>query len=57
MTKRLALKVSLRWLYDDLPALQEVPLFDTPAGTQTGTVFVELDELDTILRVSLVANF
>jgi len=60
MTKMLALKVSLIWLYNNIPAVTEVPLFDAPpdqGGTQTGTALVPLDELDTIFTVALVVNF
>lgn len=57
MSKRLALKVSLQWLYDNQPAFDEVALFDTVGGTQIGTVFIAKDELDTIFTASLVVNF
>jgi len=56
INKRLALKVSLQWLYDNEPASVEVDLFDT-TGTKIGTVLAELDELDTIFTTSLVVNF
>ena len=55
MTNRLALKVSLQFLYDADPAFEEIALFDT-TGTEIGTVLSELDELDTILKTSLVVN-
>ena len=55
MTARLALKVSLQFLYDNRPAFEEIALFDT-TGTQTGTVLNELDRLDTILKTSLVVK-
>lgn len=55
MTSRLALKVSLQFLYDADPAFEEIALFDT-TGTQIGTVLNELDELDTILKTSLVVS-
>jgi putative salt-induced outer membrane protein YdiY len=58
MNSRLALKVSLQWLYDNEPSFEEVDLFD-PADLTTpiGTVLVQLDDLDTILTASLVVNF
>lgn len=57
LSKRLALKVSLQWLYDNEPALREIPL-ENPLGTPTGnTVFIEFDELDTVFTTSLVVNF
>jgi putative salt-induced outer membrane protein YdiY len=65
MTETLALKVSLIWLYDNEPSFELVPLF-TPTvppdplnpETDTGEVRpVQLDELDTIFSVALVADF
>jgi putative salt-induced outer membrane protein YdiY len=59
MSSKLALKLSLQWLYDNQPALEEVPLFATNDTSlpSIGTVLIELDELDTIFTASLVANF
>lgn len=56
MSKRLALKASLQLLYDNQPALTEVLLIqgDFIDGTR---VLAELDSLDSILTVSLVASF
>jgi hypothetical protein len=57
LNKRLALKVSLQFLYDNQPSFEELPLFDT-AGVDTGTaVLAELDELDTVFTSSLVMSF
>ena len=57
MTERLALKVSLQLLYDNMPSFTDLELFD-PAGAPTGTtVSVELDELDTVFTTSLVVDF
>jgi putative salt-induced outer membrane protein YdiY len=58
INQHLALKVSLQWLYDNEPALTEVPLFsaDDPAGSPIGRVAVPVDELDTIFRASMVVN-
>ena len=59
MTKRLALKASLQWLYENEPAFAAAPLFDPldPTGPPIGVVPFELDELDTIFTTSLVINF
>jgi putative salt-induced outer membrane protein YdiY len=61
MNKRLALKVTLQWLYDHRPSFESVDLFDPlappPAGARTGTVLVALDELDTIFTTSLAITF
>ncbi len=56
MTEMLALKVSLSWLYNNLPASGVFPLRD-PAGVVIGTTTQELDKLDTVFSVSLVVNF
>ncbi len=56
MTGKTALEVSLRVLFDNQPAFEKIPLFDV-LGVQTGTVFVQLDEVDTIFTTSLVVNF
>jgi len=57
MAKRLALKVSLQWLYQNVPALTSVPL-ENPAGVDTGhEVLVPLEKLDTIFTTSIVVDF
>ena len=57
ISKSLALKVILRTLYANVPALQNLPLID-PAGDPTG-LFVPypLKKLDTFLTTSIVINF
>jgi putative salt-induced outer membrane protein YdiY len=59
MSKRLALKVSLQWLYDHQPAFRQIDLLDAPppGGLKIGTVLDQLDTLDTIFTTSLVVNF
>ena len=60
MSDRLALKVSLRVLFDNEPSFEEVALFDVPGpdGKKNDKmVLVQLDEVDTQLAVSLVVNF
>jgi putative salt-induced outer membrane protein YdiY len=52
MTEGLALKTTLRILYDNSPALGEIPLL--PDG---GTVLAPLDKTDTIFTVALVISF
>jgi len=59
MNSRLALKVSLQWLYENEPAYTAGELFspgNPPVSTGT-TVPIQLDELDTIFTASLVVNF
>lgn len=56
MTGKTALEVSLRVLFDNQPAFEEIPLFDI-LDVQIGKVFVQLDEVDTIFTTSLVVNF
>lgn len=53
----LALKPSLRLMWRNDPALEEVPLLDAPGGTQTGTVLTPLKELDTYFNIALVFKF
>jgi len=52
MNSRLALKVSLQWLYDNDPSLELIDLLGT-----TQQVTAELDELDTVFTASVVVNF
>ena len=58
---RLALRVSLQWLYNSIPGLEEVPLFVlhpvTGLKVEVGEVEVRKDQLDTIFSTSLVVNF
>jgi len=57
MSDHLALRVSLQLLYDNLPSLGELTLFDA-TGLATGdVVLAELDELDSLLTVGLIINF
>lgn len=57
LSKRIALKVSLRSLYAHQPALQEIPLFDL-LGEPTGlNVSVPLKNLDLFFTTSIVINF
>ena len=60
MSSRLALKVSLQWLFDNRPSFREVDLLTAPpgqGGVLIGTVLDELDKLDTIFTSSLMVNF
>lgn len=53
MSDVLALKVSLQWLYDNLPSLEAIPFTPAPPAT----VDVPAEDLDTIFTTSLVVNF
>jgi len=53
ISERLALKVSLQLLYDNQPAVEAVPI--EPALEDV--VLVELEELDSTLKVALVVHF
>ncbi len=57
MSEKLALKVGVKMLYDNLPALGVLPL-EFADGTPTGDVatFV-LDDLDTVVTTALVVTF
>jgi len=60
-TSHLALKVSLQWLYDNLPSLEEINLYPAtdPGGTGTpiGTALVPVDDLDSIFTTALVIKY
>jgi len=57
ISRRLALKVGLRLLYENEPALRAVPR-EFPLGTPTGdVVLTPLEDLDSIFTTSLVVNF
>lgn len=57
ISKSLALKISLRMFYTNVPALQSLALFDL-GGLPTGLfVQVPLKKLDTFLTTSIVINF
>jgi putative salt-induced outer membrane protein YdiY len=56
MNDHLALKLGLRLLYDNEPSLELVPNVDG-TGAPLAPVPYELEELDTILTISLVADF
>lgn len=62
MSERLALKLSLTHLYDNLPALESFNVYDdniliNPGATLLGTATREKDDLDTIFSAALVINF
>lgn len=61
INSRLALKVSLQWLYNSVPGLENVSLFvlDPKTGlrVEVGEVEIRKDSLDTIFSTSLVVNF
>ena len=53
----LALKASLRLLYRNIPALDDIDLRDPESGVVVGEVVVPKQKLDTTLSMSLVINF
>ncbi len=53
----LAFKPSLRLLWRNDPALQEVPLFDAPGGNPVGSVFAPLKKLDSYFNLALLFKF
>jgi len=57
VSKRLALKLSLQWLYDHSPALVSVPLESHSDSPAPQTVSVELKSFDTIFTTSVVVHF
>ena len=57
MSKRLALQVSVRWLYANRPAFEEIPLFGPDGSAAGSTVPVPLHKLDSFFTTSLCLNF
>lgn len=53
MNELLSLKAGVQVMFDNLPALAEVPLVDA-MGAPVGNVLVELDDIDTQLTVAVV---
>lgn len=59
MTEKIALRVSLQWLYNNQPALEEIDvIFIGPEGTEAtiGTTTIRKKELDTVFSTSIVIN-
>jgi len=60
-TSHLALKVSLQWLYDNLPSLEEINIYDqplpSPPAVKIGTTQVPVDDLDSIFTTALVIKY
>jgi putative salt-induced outer membrane protein YdiY len=58
INKNFALKVALEWIYNNQPALKDIPLYASSGSTTSiGTVSVEADKLDSVFTTSLVINF
>lgn len=61
INQRLALKVSLQWLYNSVPGLDDVTLFvidpETGLRVEVGEEQIRRERLDTIFSTSLVVNF
>jgi putative salt-induced outer membrane protein YdiY len=56
ISERIALKVGLQFLYDNEPSFELVPN-ETGGGAPLPAVPYQLEELDTLLTISLVVNF
>ncbi len=58
MTGRLALQVSLKFLFDNVPSFVEADLISPLTGLPVGILVpVQADKLDTLFNVALVVNF
>jgi putative salt-induced outer membrane protein YdiY len=57
ITDTIALKASLRLLYRNIPALEDIDLEDPDFGIVIGEVIVPKEKLDSIFATSLVINF
>lgn len=56
VNERIALKAAIRFVYRNVPALEEIDL-ESPAGLPLGTVVVPKEKLDTAFTTSLVITF
>lgn len=57
LSRRLALRASLRTLFDARPALERIPLAGAPGAAPTAAVAVRRERLDLILFVSLAVRW
>lgn len=60
LNSRIALRVSLQWLYNNMPALEEIDVFFfTPDGDEVlvGSTLNRKEKLDTTFATSIVINF
>ena len=57
LSRRLALRASLRTLFDARPALERIPLTGTPGAAPTAAVAVRRERLDLILFLSLAVRW
>ena len=57
ITDTVALKASLRLLYRNVPALEDIDLKDPESGIVIGKVIVSKEKLDSTFATSLVINF
>ena len=58
MTDRLAIQLSLKFLFDNVPSFVEADLLSTVTGLPVGILVpVQADKLDTLVNVALVVNF
>ncbi len=58
MTDRLAIQVSLKFLFDNVPSFVEADLLSPITGLPVGILVpVQADKLDTLVNVALVVNF
>lgn len=56
ISERVAVKLTVQLLYDNVPSLQRVPLVANDRQTTLGSVQRPLDELDSVLTVALVID-
>ena len=60
MSERIALRVSLQWLYNNIPALEEIDvIYIDESGVEVdfGTTTIRKEKLDSIFSTSLVIKF
>ena len=61
MSNKIALRMSLQWLYNNQPALEEIDviLIDDGSGAEIdfGTTTIRKEKLDTVFSTSIVISF
>ena len=55
LNKMFALRFSVQFIYQNIPALEEIDLLDA-SGPQIGSVVVRKNKLDTVLKFSFVVT-
>ena len=52
----MSLRFSLQFIYQNLPALEELDLFESEGGQEIGTVKVRKKKMDTVVKFTVVVT-